>query len=75
MDSIVDSKDMSVSNSEIVKDREAWCAAVHRVTRSWTGLSQLNNRGDGQDNEIRKFVTIGTIKGTMLRLEKRKIRG
>ena len=26
---------------EIVKDREAWCAAVHRVTKSWL---QLSNR-------------------------------
>ena len=24
---------------EIVKDREAWCAAVHWVTKSWTQLS------------------------------------
>ena len=27
------------ANWEIVKDREAWCAAVHGVTKNWTGLS------------------------------------
>ena len=32
--------DMSLSKlHEMVKDREAWHAAVHGVTKSWTGLS------------------------------------
>ena len=34
---------------EMVKDREAWCAAVHRVTKSWTQLSNwtCSNRRHG----------------------------
>ena len=40
MDGITDSVDMSLSKvQEIVKDREAWHAAVHGVTKSWTQLS------------------------------------
>ena len=34
---ITDSTDMSLTKlREMVKDREAWCAAVHRVSKSWT---------------------------------------
>ena len=40
LDGIIDSKAMSLSKlQETVKDREAWCAAVHGVTRSGTQLS------------------------------------
>ena len=39
LDSITDSVDMNLSKLwEIVKDREAWRAAVHRVAKSWTQL-------------------------------------
>ena len=37
LDSIIDSMNMSLSKlQDIVKDREAWLAAVHGVVKSWT---------------------------------------
>ena len=39
LDSITDSMDMKLCKlREIVKDREAWCVAVHGVTKSQTRL-------------------------------------
>ena len=44
LDGIIDSMDMSLSNlQKMVKDREAWCAAIHKVADLDTTEPLSNN--------------------------------
>ena len=44
LDGITDSMDMSLSKlQKIVKDRQAWLAAVREVTKSWDTIECVNN--------------------------------
>ena len=43
LDGITDSMDMGLGRlRELVIDREAWRAAIHGITNSWTRLSEMN---------------------------------
>ena len=53
LNGITDSMDMSSSKlQEMLKNREAWRAAVHRITKSWTWLSDWTKFPKIKDNNI-----------------------
>ena len=57
LDGITDAMNMNLGKlQEIVRDREAWHAVVHRIAKSWNTTGQLNNNVE----EIQCAIYSGT---------------
>jgi len=39
LDGVIDTRDTTLNKLQEIVDREAWCAAIHGVAKSWTQLS------------------------------------